>query len=91
MEKDGFDEYGNSSLYQIDGLPNTINKPIRLSIKHNGNIEGDTLVAIGTMGYAVSLDSSLYSYHTESASDSSGYLIYDLPAYSSLAKMSEIW
>lgn len=90
MDKDGFDEYGNSSLYQINGLPKTINKPIRLSIKHNGTLEGDTLVAVGEMKYATSLDSSLYSYHTESASDSAGYLIYDLPAYSSLAKISEL-
>ena len=89
VEKDGFDEYGNTALYQIDGLPSTINKPIRLNIKYNGTNEGDTLVAIGEMMYATSLDSSLYSYHTESASDSAGYLVYDLPGYSSLAKISE--
>lgn len=88
-ENDGFDEYGSSALYQIDGLPSTINKPIRLSIKYHGTIEGDTLVAIGEMGYAVSLDSSLYSYHTENASDSAGYLVYDLPAYSGLAKSAQ--
>jgi hypothetical protein len=89
VENDGFDEYGSSALYQIDGLPSAINKPIRLSIKYHGTIEGDTLVAIGEMGYAVSLDSSLYSYHTENASDSAGYLVYDLPAYSSLAKSTK--
>ena len=87
-ENDGFDEYGISALYQISGLPSTIYKPIRLSIKYHGTLEGDTLVAIGTMQYATSLDSSLYSYHTDSASDSSGYLVYDLPAYSSLAKLA---
>ena len=88
-ENDGFNEYGISSLYQIGGLPSTINKPIRLSIKYHGTIEGDTLVAIGEMGYATSLDSSLYSYHTESASDSAGYLIYDLPANSELGKLAQ--
>lgn len=76
---DGFDEYGISSLYQISGLPGTINKPIRLSIKYHGTLEGDTLVAIGEMHHATSLDSTLYSYHTENASDSSGYLVYYLP------------
>jgi len=89
IEKDGFEEYGNTALYQIDGLPSTVNKPIRLNIKYNGTNEGDTLVAIGEMGIATSLDSSLVSYHTESASDSAGYLVYDLPSYSSLAKISE--
>ncbi|MFC1593440.1 hypothetical protein ACFL3O_00720 [Candidatus Neomarinimicrobiota bacterium] len=89
QENDGFDEYASSSLYQIGGLPSTINKPIRLSLKYHGTLEGDNLVAIGEIGYAVSLDSSLYSYHAESATDSAGYLVYDFPAYSSLAKLTE--
>ena len=88
-ENDGFDEYGISSLYQISGLPSTINKPIRLSIKYHGTLEGDTLIAIGEMHYATSLDSTLYSYETYNASDSSGYLVYDLPVYSSLARLAE--
>jgi len=89
VENDGFDEYGSSALYQIDGLPSTINKPVKLSIKYHGTIEGDTLVAIGTMGFATSLDSSLYSYHTENASDSAGYLVYDIPANSGLGKLTQ--
>ena len=88
-ENDGFDEYASSSLYQIGGLPSTINKPIKLSLKYHGTLEGDNLVAIGKMGYAVSLESYLYSYHAESATDSAGYLVYELPAYSSLAKLTE--
>jgi len=86
-DNDGFDEYGISSLYQIKGLPGKINKPVKLSIKYHGTLEGDTLVAIGEMQHSTSIDSSLYSYQTENASDSSGYLVYDLPAYSSLAKL----
>ncbi len=87
-ENDGFDEYGISSLYQIKGLPSTINKPVRISIKYYGTLEGDTLIAIGKMHHATSLDSILYSYNAENASDSSGYLVYDLPVYSSLAKLA---
>lgn len=86
---DGFNEYANSALYQIAGLPSTINKPIELSIKYHGSIEGDTLVAIGEMKYSVSLDSSLFSYHAENAIDSVGYLVYDLPAYSGLGKLTQ--
>lgn len=88
-DNDGFDEYGISSLYQISGLPSTINKPVRISIKYHGTLEGDTLVALGEMQYSTSLDSSLYSYQAENASDSSGYLVYDLPAYSSLARSTQ--
>lgn len=89
FDNDGFDEYGITSLFQLQGLPTTINKPIRLSIKHLGAIEGDTLIAIGEMQYATSLDSSLYSYHTENASDSLGFLVYDFPAKSSLSKITQ--
>lgn len=89
IENDGFNEYGISALYQISGLPSTIDKPIRLSIKYHGTLEGDTLIAIGEMHYATSLDSSLYSYETYNASDSSGYLVYNLPVYTRLAKYAQ--
>lgn len=89
-ENDIFGEYGNSALYEISGLPSTINKSIRISIKYHGTLEGDTLIAIGEMKHSTSLDSSLYSYHTENASDSLGYLVYDIPAYSNLAKPNYI-
>jgi len=88
-ENDGFDEYGISSLYQLSGLPSTLNKPIKISIKYRGTLVGDTLIAIGEMGYAVSLDSLLYSYHSDSASDSSGYLVYNMPANSGLARLEK--
>lgn len=89
-ENDIFGEYGNSALYQISGLPGTINKSIRISIKYYGTLEGDTLIAIGGMQHSTSLDSSIYFYYTENASDSSGYLVYDLPVYSNLAKSNYI-
>jgi len=87
-ENDGFDEYANSSLFQISGLPNTINKPIKLNLKYNGIIKGDTLVAIGEMKHVVSLDSTLFSYIANNASDSSGYLVYELPGYANVAKLA---
>lgn len=88
-DNDGFDEYGISSLYQISGLPSTINKPVRIGIKYKGTLEGDTLIAIGKLKRSTSLDSTLYSYHTDNASDSSGYLVYQLPVYSSVAKLAQ--
>lgn len=89
-DNDGFDEYGISSLYQISGLPSTINKPVRIGIKYKGTLEGDTLIAIGKLKRSTSLDSTLYSYQAENASDSSGYLVYDLlPVYSNLAKLTK--
>lgn len=77
-----FDGHSASSLFQVSGMPNSTSKPIRIKIKYNGTLEGEPLIALGEMKYSVSLDSTLHSYHTEKAVDSSGYLIFDLPAYS---------
>ena len=87
---DGFGEYRVSPVYQIEGLPGSTNKPIKITIKYNGTLTGDPLVAIGEMQYAVSLDSSLYTYEPEVAVDSSGYLIYYLPAYSNQIKSAQV-
>ncbi len=87
---DEFGDYGISSLYQVSGWPASINQTIRIKIKYTGTLEGDSLIALGEMKYSVSLDSTLYSYHSESASDSSGYLVYELPIYSSPMKSSQM-
>jgi len=87
--EDGSDEFGefaNSGLYQISGLPETITKPIRIIIKYNGTLTGDPLIAIGEMLYVTSLDSMLYSFHAETAIDSSGYLIFEISPNSNLIK-----
>lgn len=83
-EASGTDEFGDnaaSSLFVIDGLPSSTSKTIKIKIQYNGTIEGDTLIGIGEMRYAVSRDSTLMTYRTEKAIDSSGYLVYDILPY----------
>ncbi|MBN1827009.1 MAG: hypothetical protein JW958_12165 [Candidatus Eisenbacteria bacterium] len=79
-EEEDFGEYGISSMYRIDGLPGTIDEPIRLRLKYRGPIEGDTLIAVGRILNATTEDSVHASFHTDQAADSSGYLLYELPA-----------
>ena len=81
-----FGEYAASALYNVDGLPESINQPIRIKIKYTKSLEGDPLIAVGERKHAVSLDSTLFSYHSESALDSAGYLVYSLPVYSNPTK-----
>jgi len=78
-----FDEYGISSVYQIEGLLEEYAQPIRINIKYHGTLSGDTLVAVGEIGFAPSLDDTALAYYTVSARDSSGYLIFELPATTS--------
>ena len=83
-DNDGFGEYGISATYKITGLPTTINSPLRFKIRYHGTIEGDTLVALGEMQFSTTDDDYVSSYHTDRASGSAGYVIYDLPVYSNL-------
>lgn len=85
-EVEGISEYGISTMYQLNGLPDAIGAPIQLRLKYHGAIEGDTLIAIGEILYATTEDSLLNSFYTDGASDSSGFLLYELPARSKLGK-----
>ena len=92
-ETSGTDEFGDnaaSSLYLIDGMPSNTKKTIKIKVEYSGTIEGDTLIAIGEMMYAVSRDSTLMSYRTEKAVDSSGYLVYDLQPYNKPLKAGSL-
>ncbi len=77
-----FGEYAASSLYEVSGLPESSSKPISLKLKYSGTLTGDPLIASGLMKYSTSLDSTLFSYHTNPATDSSGYLIFEITPYS---------
>jgi len=90
---DGADEFGEnaaSSLYQLDGFPPSTSKAIRITIAYKGSLTGDPLVALGELRYAVSLDSTLYTYHTVEAVDSSGFLVFELQPYSKPVKADRL-
>ncbi|MCK5820664.1 MAG: hypothetical protein KAH17_02215 [Bacteroidales bacterium] len=62
-----FGENGLSDLYLLRGLPEKLGSKITIQIIPDGVISGDTLIAIGEMGYASSLDSSHFAFQAHPA------------------------
>ena len=67
-------------LFRIEGLPSDIQKPISIALKYQGSLSNKCFIAIGEDVFVKSLGITNTSYCLLSASDSSGYLITNLPA-----------
>ncbi len=73
-----FGEEGITPVFMIDKLPEVLLKPITVKIPWEGDIFGDTLMAVGIESFALSLDSTLFTYETQNSRYENGYLICDL-------------
>jgi hypothetical protein len=87
-EDDVFGENTVSGLYKISGLPDNFSKPIELKIKYSGELSDESYLAVGTTEYEIINDDSSIVYALYTATDSSGYIIGELPinSESALAK-----
>ena len=77
-EENLFSQKEVSEFFVIDGLPSTINKPIKLKIKYDGVLSDSSYIAIGENNFTCSSNNLLTSFRLLSASDSAGYLIATL-------------
>lgn len=75
-----FGENSVSKPYKISGLPNNYTKPIKIKMKYNGELEGESYIAVGRMSSSISTFDSSIVYGLQEVLDSSGYLISELPA-----------
>ena len=88
--------FGGNSItrsFLLQGLPDEYSKPLRLSIKYEGSMTEESFVAVGEWVYdALYVDSTII-YSLQSAVDSSGYLVAELPtlAQESSAKSSVLY
>jgi len=77
-------EFGNNAIsgfYNLDGLPLTINKPIKVKIKYTGVITDSAFMALGEHNFVISANDDDYTttFRFISVQDSSGYLIAYIP------------
>jgi len=67
-----------SSQFHLEGLPDVFTEPLRIAIKYQGILDGETFIAIGEHAIVPSLGQMDTVYTLFSATDSSGYLVYNL-------------
>lgn len=75
-----FGENTVSSSFKISGLPNDYTKPIKIKMKYNGELSGQSFIAAGDKVFDDMSGDTSTVYNLFQASDSSGYLIGILPA-----------
>ena len=64
-----------TDVFQVEGIPENFRKPIGITLKHQGNLEEESSIAVGIRRYISEVEDSLIMYRFFDASDSSGYLI----------------
>lgn len=75
-----FGNNGVTRAFRLEGLPVEYSEPLQLSIKYQGTLTNESFIAVGKEAYAISVDEVTISYKLVPATDSSGYLVGELPA-----------
>lgn len=78
-----FGENTVSASFKINGLPNDYTKPIKIKMKYTGELGGQSFIAVGIKSSDIMSGDTSIAYNLFPASDSSGFLIGELPAFSS--------
>jgi hypothetical protein len=81
-EEEAFTGTRITYIYQIENFPKYFEDSIQIKLKYSGSTSGNKYIAIG----GLQIDGEDFSYSIEEATDSSGYLIYNMtvPLLSSL-------
>lgn len=75
-----FGDYGVTRTFRLEGLPAEYSKPLPVRIQYQGTLSNESFIALGTAAYVVSVDTLVTAYNLFPATDSSGYLLGELPA-----------
>ncbi|MFC1799664.1 hypothetical protein ACFL2Z_01975 [Candidatus Eisenbacteria bacterium] len=67
-----------SDLFRIEGLPEAFGASLRMAVKYESELSEESFIAIGEEAPVKSLGETRTSYALFEASDSSGYLVFDL-------------
>lgn len=78
-ESSNFGEFLSSGRFMLEGLPESYDKPLKVCIAHNGELEGESFVVVGEQGMNLESGESEVFYEFITAKDSSGFLICEIP------------
>jgi hypothetical protein len=74
-----FGENSRSIPYRIEGLPETYDIPLRVSIAYEGSLSGETFVVVGEEAIDPQSGVKTVIYDFLAAEDSSGFLVCEIP------------
>lgn len=89
-EDNSFGDDRVTELFTIEGLPETYNKPLRLTLKYDGSLNGDTYTAYGRFSGDFMSADSLPTYIFLNTQDSSGYLVSILNSVNTQIETAEV-
>lgn len=79
-EAQPFDQNQVTRSFRLEGLPAEYSQPLRVSIKYEGSLSGETCIARGGRFLDFVHGDTVMVYDLHQASDSSGYLVGEIPA-----------
>lgn len=80
IEDDGaFGESTISESYKISGLPNSYSETIKIKVRYTSQLSGNSFIAVGNNVFDEANSDSSFEYNLFEASDSSGFLISEIP------------
>lgn len=88
-----YSAFGDNSVskqYKLSGIPNDNNKSIKINIKYTGELNNESFIALGYMQHDLVEGDSTIAYSLNTAIDSSGYLVCELPKNSNNAKLGKV-
>jgi hypothetical protein len=78
--KNPFGDEGNSEVFWLNGLPDQLNAPFKISIRYKGSLTGQSFIGLGKYVIATSGQDTTLSEKLLTAVDSSGFLQAIIPA-----------
>jgi hypothetical protein len=76
-----FEENAASGVVYLKGLPDQLQKPLRIAIKHDGTATIGTFIDRGELSERTSVFDTVFGSHLLEAHDSSGYLVAFIEPY----------
>jgi hypothetical protein len=81
----GFGENTISGSFKIKGLPNIYSESVKIKVKYIGELNENSFIAVGAKVFDEASSDTSFEYQFFEASDSSGFLIGEIPGINSLA------
>ena len=67
-----------TNVYKIDNIPAVFHKPIKIKIKYNKELEGNSFIVLGNEEFISEREETKIIFNLASANDSSGFLCADM-------------